>query len=351
MFNRLTYHRFALASALALGLAGCATDEAPILDDTFNNADEIASALELENGGLDMVDEAPMFDDVALFEASELSRDDVPYRDVISDRREVRDMIENPAAILYHTTMMWGQIPGSREVDTPYNWSGQISVNRGAIIVRSVLAFDGRVDGLADRTDARVVSFRSATRPSHDGLRFVVVDPTPEADEALTLTYTQVDGFTLTVAMADIVGEPQSFDVDDAGNQIVLVAMTRPVDVCEHGFMHGRWHRVDDGHGRILGRVADAEGNPLGHMRGVYGRRRSGEQVFFAKFIAREGGFRGILHGTYGEGHFTGRWLTRDGDRGQAGGQYRETSLRDDRVAGRFIGRFAETRCNLDVSR
>ena len=60
----------------------------------------------------------------------------------------------------------------------------------------------------------------------------------------------------------------------------------------------------------------DDEGEPSGHIRGIYGRRENGEQVFFGKFINREGEFKGIFRGEYGDGHFGGRWIHRAGERG-----------------------------------
>ena len=241
---------------------------------------------------------------------------------------------------------MWGQIPGNPENDTPYNWTGAISVNRGAILVKSVLAFDGRIDRLAPRDNPRVVAFRAATLPHRDGLRLLIIDNEPQSDEPLVLTYTQADGDTFSTPMGAILGEPVAQDMDDAGNQIVAVAMPRLVDVCENGFLAGRWHKVADRRGRILGVVGNGEGRPAGHVRGVYGHKRDGTPVFFMKFINRDGQFRGILRGTYGNGHFAGRWLTRAGEHGVTAGQYRET-IPGPRVGGQFLGRWVETSCNL----
>ena len=94
--------------------------------------------------------------------------------------------------------------------------------------------------------------------------------------------------------------------------------------------------------------MVNAEGEIVGHMRGIYGRRANGERVFFAKYINRAGEFRGILHGTYADGHFIGRWRTRDGDVGGLRGEYVE-NLPGPRVGGHYMGRWAETRCNLPM--
>ena len=116
----------------------------------------------------------------------------------------------------------------------------------------------------------------------------------------------------------------------------------RRTDTCQHGFLRGRWHAMSPNAGVYAGLVLDTDGEPTGHIRGIYGQRRTGESVFFGKFIARDGGFRGILLGTYEDGHFDARWLDRGGDRGMLRGMYRPgETLR----AGRFLGRWAETTC------
>ena len=64
----------------------------------------------------------------------------------------------------------------------------------------------------------------------------------------------------------------------------------------------------------------------------------------FAKYISRDGHFRGIFAGTWGDGSFRGRWIISTGDHGVAGGRYRESAPGDE-VGGAFIGRWAETSC------
>jgi hypothetical protein len=69
--------------------------------------------------------------------------------------------------------------------------------------------------------------------------------------------------------------------------------------------------------------------------------------VFFGKYINREGQFRGIFAGHYRDGRYLGRWMTRAGEHGRLGGQYRE-SLPGPEVGGAFMGRWAETSCAGD---
>jgi hypothetical protein len=125
---------------------------------------------------------------------------------------------------------------------------------------------------------------------------------------------------------------------------MVAIAVARAVDACQHGFMMGRWHRVEEGRGRFVGRVVSADGDLRGHVRGIYGVRESGEQVFFGKYIDRDGRAQGIFAGQYDGGTFTGRWRDRSGDRGTLAGRYRE-SIPGAETGGHFIARWSERTC------
>ncbi|MCG8424478.1 MAG: hypothetical protein MJE77_41830 [Proteobacteria bacterium] len=182
----------ATLTGLTLGLASCGNDGATIAE--FNDVDDIASELERKDGGLTTTDEQPMFGQADLFEDSDLAPPETAYNDDIEQDPAVVAMLGDVDAVLYHTTVIWGQIPGNSDNETAFNWGGALSVNRGAIIVRRVLAFEERTDQPARRTDPHVVEFRSLTRPHHDGLRLLIVDPDPTSDEPLVLRYTRAEG-------------------------------------------------------------------------------------------------------------------------------------------------------------
>jgi hypothetical protein len=339
-----------LSAALAGSLAACGSVGEPADEGSGEEADEIAAALELEHGGFTMEDEAPVFGDEDGFAAAELE-EDADYDDPMDQDPAVVSDRGAPDAALYHAAVLWGQMPADVESDVGVDWSGTLSINRGALIIRRVVAFEDETDEVQPRTDRRTIAFRSVTRPHADGLRLTIVDPQPESADPLVLTYTPDDGAPYSVEVGALLDGPQSHVVDDLGNRLVAVAMREVADVCQNGFLRGRWHRVRDGRGRFLGVVSDADGEPVGHVRGVYGRRRAGEAVFFGKFIDRTGRFRGLLGGTYGEGHFAGRWIDRgDPDRGVLAGEYRENE-RAAGVGGHFLGRWAETACNIRLDR
>jgi hypothetical protein len=241
---------------------------------------------------------------------------------------------------------LWGQLPPDREDDRRRDWSGRIEVSRGAIVVRRRIGFEEATDRLMPRDSRTAVQFQSVTGPFADGL---VLEVLADADlGSVTLSYIPNTGDRLDLRLADLVAGPVSTERDADGNRIVVTALRRDRDDCDHGFMRGRWHALRNGVGAFRGIVTDADGEPIGHMRGIYGQRRNGEQVFFGKYIGRDGAFRGIFGGHYRDGSFLGRWMTRAGEHGRLGGHYRE-NIPGPEVGGVYVGRWAETSCAADL--
>lgn len=327
-----------LAAAAALLATGCVAEQ---------SSEEIGSSLEKSNGGLTMNDEAPMFGDESEYIDLET---DVAVADTMESDAEVIAMIGAGDAKVYNTTILWGQMPLDLANDQVRDWSGRLSVNRGAIVIRRTVGFEPQTDRVAPRTDRRIVDFQSMTRPFADGFRLLIVDPTPDAADPLVLSYERSATVRFDFPVRDLLDGPVSRDVGTDGDRIVATAFERRTDACDHGFLRGRWHRIGPNRGLLMGIVSNADGERIGHLRGLYGQRLNGNKVFFGKYINREGQFRGIFAGEYGEGSFRGRWLSRIGEHGVLGGEYRETRpARDD--IGHFLGRWAETSCNLDLAR
>ncbi|HWM87641.1 MAG TPA: hypothetical protein VNO33_17430 [Kofleriaceae bacterium] len=347
--NRSTHLLLAAITAASLGACGARDDDAGEVG-SEEEADQIASALEQENGGLTTEDEAPLFDDEDGFAEAELESD-TAYEDPMETDPAVTEALAADGAAIYHTAVVWGQLPPDFDAEVAVDWDGTLSVNRGAILIRRVIAFEDATDAVERRSDRRTVAFTSTTRPHMDGFRLTIVDPEPESADPLVLTYNPNEGDVFSATIESLLEGPQSLEVDDTGNRLVAVAVRDPIDACSHGFLRGRWHRVRDGRGRLYGVVSGPEGDPVGHMRGVYGERRNGDKVFFGKYIDRDGRFQGLFGGTYDAGHFRGRWIDRgDPDRGILAGEYRE-NRRVRGIGGHFLGRWAETACDLRLER
>ena len=314
-----------------------------------DEAAEIDSAVNQLNGGLDMEDEAAQFGDAPAFAAAQLEEESDVDDSIANDTRVVA-MGQQDGAEVFHAALRWGQIPFDMDADTPRDWSGTISVNRGAIIIRRAIAFEPLSgDRIEPRDNPRSFSFESTTLPANDGLRVTIIDPEPSSLEPLVLDYSDESGSLYSVDLRELVAGPQSQDVDDAGNRIVAIAFAKPAGDCEFGYMGGRWHRVSEKGGRLLGRIRAVDGEVIGHMRGIYGQRNNGNKVLFGKFINTEGTFRGLFAGRYQGGHFRGLWLTKAGALGALGGQYRET-IPGPEMGGHYLGRWANAACRVNVS-
>lgn len=325
-----------LALLLTLPTAACTDDAAA---PTGDDPEAVAEALELEDGGFDTSDEAPLFGDEALYAAADLEAD-AAIADPLAGDPVIASLEANPSVVARNVIVMWGRMPADPD-GAPRVWSGELRLSRGALVVRRRIALEPGTDRILARTRRDAISFESQTSAHADGVALTVLDPDPTAAAPLVLTYASADGAaTYTLDLGALATGPVSADAGD-GNQIVAVGHLRR-DACDRGFVRGRWHAMTPNAGHYAGLVLDPDGEPTGHIRGIYGQRRNGEAVFFGKFIARSGGFRGIVRGTYDEGHFDGRWLDRAGDRGAIHGLYRGAStLR----AGHFLGRWAEATC------
>ncbi len=110
--------------------------------------------------------------------------------------------------------------------------------------------------------------------------------------------------------------------------------------------MRGRFHQLRPDLGVYHGLVLNRLGEPVGHIRGIYGHRKDGTPVMFGKFIDRQGQFVGVLAGSYDNGEFRARWKERgDDDHGTIRGRYFESPRAD---GGVFVARWAETACSED---
>jgi hypothetical protein len=305
---------------------------------------QVTSDLEKANGGLDTTDEAPMFADESAFDAASIEAD-AAYTDPMGADPTVTAMDQAPTVDGRDLILLWGRLPADPTATTVRDWSGRLELSRGALVVRRTIAFEERTDALLPRSSPRAIEFRSMTRPFADGLALRVLDPDPASTERLRLTYTSADGTrSYELDLSRLADGPIVVDAGD-GNRVVAIGERRD-DVCHGGFMRGRWHALGPNIGAYRGVVVNRLGEPLGHVRGIYGHRRNGDHVMFGKFIDRDGHFVGIIAGTYDvDGSFHARWLDRQGDHGTVRGQAFEGA---NPRGGGFLARWAETSCSED---
>jgi len=334
-------HPIRFIPAVAL-LVACTGNTEPDLDDP--DPDTIAAALEQDNGGFDTADAVSAFGVPELYADAQIEVD-APVDDAIARDQTVIDMDRSATVEARRVMVLWGRMPADPLAIDARDWSGELRVSRGAVIVDRTIAFEDATDRILARPSREAIAFESRTRPFADGLVVTVLDPTPGAAEPLTLTYTATaagGGATYTLDLSRLADGPVVVDAGD-GNRIIAVGKRRDIDPCAAGFMRGRWHQLAPNLGSFLGVVANHDGTPLGHVRGIYGERRTGDQVWFGKFVDRTGRFIGIMGGEYRDGAFAGRWLDRAGDRGLVHGVYFPGETRR---AGAWAARWAETSCD-----
>lgn len=338
---------------LSLVLAGstfACVDNAPSSsppDDTQTTAD----ALEQADGGLDTTDEAPVFDDDAAFAAEQIEPDAVFTDAMAQDPSMVAMSMPGSTAEAHDVLLLWGRMPGDPLATDGRDWDGTLSLSRGGMLVRRTVAFEDR-DQVMPRTAIDSLSFTSHTRPFVDGLalRVAVADP---AAGAPVLTYTSASSAaTYQFDLSQLAAGPIVVDAGNGFKMIAIAQHAHDTDGCLGGFMRGRFRALPSaaaqarGVGVYRGIVTNRLGEPIGHVRGLYGHKLDGTPVMFGKFIAHDGRFLGLIAGTYGNGDFLARWKERgDDDHGRVRGKYFDSATV---AGGTFVARWAQTQCSQD---
>lgn len=330
--------RFQVASLASMfatfALAGCSGAIAPTDDPSQTQA-----ALDVDNGGLTTAAETPMFGDPAVAQLPEFLSNYADPQDMTVEAAKVQ------GARRFHIAVIWGHLPpphDAEDVDVVprvMDWSGSLSVDAGAIGVKRALAFDGAQygDALLPRKDAQTVSFVSHTLPHVDGLFVSVIVP-PNASPML---HFKTKSLTTDIDLSTLAQKPGSVSRVDDRNGMFTIGYED--DGCARGLIFGRWTKLRPALGGFRGVVMGGEGEGLGHIRGIWGHSfKKNENLFFGKYIDRDGEFRGLLGGKYGGGEFAGLWGTVDPKNvGGLQGYYSDGYERGD-GRGVFLGRWAE---------
>jgi hypothetical protein len=347
-----------LALLLAAGLVffgGCGNEKSttgpgPVAQENPNLTDP--------TGGLSSSDEQPAFGDQSLVTAA---GEEESQQDVIAQDPTVTDIESGrlTSARIYAVTILWGMLqePGSAgSIGAPdgnqYDWSGTLSVNRGAVVLRSVVSFEQPGDHMIlPRPDRRTLEWASFTGEGFDGIRLLVYElPSPGAAENDSL-FLDMPMYKQGFLLSDLAGMDSLVTVDQIGNGVRIESfLTEPASQAR-GFLRGFWGTIaaGDSLGSFKGVWISDRGGVSGYLRGHYGINSSGDRVFFGKYVNSSGAFEGFIKGTWGTngpdpamlagsaGWFAGRWSdARLSEKGQLRGRWRSPT---DRV-GFFDGRW-----------
>jgi hypothetical protein len=312
--------------------------------------EEAEIRLSQENGGYTMETEEPAFGDPQAFASADVLEAQVEVFDEMTELPEVQTLIsgqpDQQPGRRFVLVAVWGQPRFDPNVPSWTDWSGDISVNKGAVVARRTVRFD-QEDHLLPRVDPRHLPFESYTLPHHDGLVVNIYDD-PRSNLTVqgqvTLSLGQLP--PIVIPYDDLAGYRMLVSTDSMGNKLFIAAEEIPRDGCAAGFLLGRWHRLGPNVGYFMGQWAGPAGALHGHLAGIWGKKpATGEQVIFGKYIGLGGQARGILVGNYDHGHFGGLWLGAHGPHGLLGGVYRET-IPGPETGGFFLGGWVQTDCN-----
>ena len=333
--DRWTFPLLMALAAVALVIAGCGEQASgPEPGDTRTEVPDLDDPL----GGYTTRDEPPAFGDAELAESG---AEEVPYDDAMASDPDVAEWQRaHPDSVrAYVVTLLWGMMSrdpsvSDSRVDPDYpviDWSGKLRVNRGAVLLRSVISFE-RGDYVLPRLDRREIAWVSQTSGGYDGLRIVIYQPfegeeTGETDSLVV----EAGAHRWEFLINDLAELDFEEAVDEAGNKLVLRSFVTRPEICARGFTGGAWlapENPEEERGTFRGRWVSVNGSVSGYVRGHFGIDSRGRQVFFGKYIDLDGRFRGILRGTWDRvrihesgrpdhagrhhGHFRGEWV--DGD-------------------------------------
>jgi hypothetical protein len=306
----------ALSLLTAIWLAGCSSDSS-----TAQPAESGDLNLTDVYGGYTATSEAPGFGDEEIL----ADDDSEPALDEMASSAIVDSLGNLPNRDVYSLELLWGHLQYDSSVTTTTDWSGSLTVERGAIVAVRLINFETGDQIVRPRDTCTVLSWISHTRPYYDGLLVFIYDPNPDSFTTENTVTFATEPYTRTFTMSELDSIDEVVDVGD--NQVSISGFKTVLLACQHGFFQGRWKREGDGsHGKFHGRWISADGYLLGHVKGHFGVRDDGEQVLFGKWITQGGSFRGLLRGEWGyddeaegvmstSGWFNGRWDNAAGTR------------------------------------
>lgn len=316
---------FWLPLLIAFAMVGCSRNDNPIVADGADDSQEEALDLEASFGGYSYKDELPAFGDDELLEKE---NDGVEARDALEADPAVIDLGARPDTKVYSVRLAWGMLEGDSTVTDGRDWSGDISVINGAVIVNRILQFEDRDYIERPRDDRRLVSVVSHTGPRWDGLLLTILDPQSDLTVINELVIDLGD-FEMRWLVSDLDSLEEIIDVDDRGNQFSITAFAVDEMICPSGFIHGRWANTRDNGGVFRGRWTSRYGLSHGWLKGHYGVNDEGDNVFFGKYIGQGGEVRGLFRGSWGRadavdhgGWFRGKWHNRGDVQGALGGRW-----------------------------
>jgi len=298
-----------------LGAVGCS-------DNPTETATEGSVDLNEEFGGYTATAEEPGFGDTDLLGEAE---GEVDYDDPMLLSPTVDSFVTDPEAGYFRFRAIWGQLTYDSTVTEVTDWTGSLTISRGAEVVKKLIRFEPGQDELLPRTERTLIEWVSATTVHHDGIvvdmyfrrpvpmydtmmvpevdtlgdtSWVTVIDTTYPQEATTVTF-ETGPYSRTFTLGDLVALDTIVYLEDS-NAVAIRALKLDRVPCARGFLTGHWGVDEEGNGLFRGMWMSRHGYVSGWLQGRYGVNERGRNVFAGKWINASGEFEGLLKGTYG---------------------------------------------------
>ncbi|MFH2036820.1 MAG: hypothetical protein ABIJ45_10490 [Candidatus Zixiibacteriota bacterium] len=298
-------------------------------------------------GGLTPTDEAPAFNDPLLLADGEA---DKAYDDPLLDSNDVDTTIEVAEENgTYALRIIWGSMEYDSTITEITDWSGSLTVSRGAEVIRRTIAFEDGQDYIVPRTDRELIEWVSFTTVHHDGIFVNLYIPPVDTTDSLILyapvTVEFTTGpFSITFNIDDLVALDTIYDLDDSVNSVSFRGFKiNPLD-CPKGFMEGYWGKDSTGQGVFKGRWISQHGFLAGYVQGYWGTDldSNATNMFYGKWVDINGQFEGFLKGQYKNHPMTSNSRN-------YGGWIRGDIFNADRLKiGALHGHYKKVRCDCD---
>ena len=309
--KQITWLPLILILTVALWIGGCS--ESPV-----NTTETDQTNLVDEFGGYNTATEEPGFEDEEL-----LADDEVEFDDPLLASSEVTTITADPESGLFHFRAIWGQMPLDTTATDPIDWTGSLTITRGAEIIRKLIRFEERQDYIIERTDRKLIEWVSQTTIHNDGIAVDLFIPPvrPELDstivididslgdtlvtyiidtlplEPVTVTF-ETGPYSETFTLADLAALNKIVELEN-GAKVAFHAIQITRVPCLSGFVIGGWGYDDEGQGVFRGRWMSNRGELTGWLNGHFGQDDEGQRLLFGKWINRSGDCEGFIKGTY----------------------------------------------------
>ncbi|MDP8255918.1 MAG: hypothetical protein P9M14_09220 [Candidatus Alcyoniella australis] len=303
-----TYLCLTLIVALSLVASGCGLDAQ---DAGRTTAGDPWDGVDDDNYDTD--DENPGFGDEEILEMTQDEQFDDPYAD---DPDFKNDVVDDQDVRVFNMRVVWGNLVFDPEFPEPLDYSGEISVSSGGLLVLRTVYFEAH-DSLIQRPERNVVSWDSTIYCCSDGLLLQIYAlPDEEQPGMEPMLNLRIGPYQREIPISDL---EEMIQVEPSGayNDAVAIAAFEDLDEGQTGFVSGRWrHKPEHVGGVFKAKWEDPDGALFGHQRGRWVPKGDDSGELRGKTIDLAGGFEGLLRGEYNNiegngGEFEIDWLDR----------------------------------------